>query len=158
MSPEDAEIIARADTGTGDLPRLLSTGMIIAMTAIILLRMILEMPLPSFKVLGAYAVALVAWISMLLYVRFRVKATAEEIKGKPFYLRVNGEGIAAGKFEDDLSYRALWDEIEVVEKGDRIYRITSPMGRLCLPRTALSSDERERLESLEAIIINRNWM
>ena len=120
--------------------------------------MILYMPFPSFRTLGAYAVALVAWILMIWYVEHRVRITRDELKGKPYFLRISETEIAAGKYEDDLSFRTTWNEIGKVEMGRWIYRITSPMGRLCLPKSALSAEERDRLESLPAGITEVNWM
>ena len=158
LSPEEAEVIAKADTGTGDLPRKLSFGMVIMFIAVILLRMIFDMPLPSMRTMGFYLVAVLAWIGIVVYSGIKVKQTAEELKGKAFYVKVTDEGIAAGKHQDDLSFHAMWNDIQIVEKGSLIYRITSPMGRLCLPRTALSSWEREKLESLDTILVNSNWM
>lgn len=158
LNTEEAEAVARADTGAGDLPRQLSTGMVVIMIFIILIRMILYMPFPSFRTLGAYAVALVAWILMIWYVKHRVRITRDELKGKPYFLRISETEIAAGKYEDNLSFRTTWNEIGKVEMGRWIYRITSPMGRLCLPKSALSAQERDRLESLPAGITEVNWM
>lgn len=158
LSSEEAEVIAKAETGIGDLPRQLSMGMVIMLMAVIILRIIMDLPLPSFRMLGAYMVAIVAWITLVSFSRVRISRTAEEMKNKPFYLKVSETGIFAGKFSDDFSYHSSWNDIQVVEKGTYIYRITSPMGRLCLPRTALSSVERDKLESLEAIQVEKKWM
>ena len=158
LSPDEAAAVAKAETGIGDLPRQMSFGLVLTVIAVILIRMIMDLPLPSFRMIGAYAVAFTAWIGLIIYSKFRVNQTAQELKDKPFYLRVSEEGLSAGKYRDDLSYRAAWNEIQMVESGSLIYRITSPMGRLCLPKTALSAEERGKLESLETVRIEKKWM
>lgn len=158
LSSEEAEIVAKAETGIGDLPRQLSMGMVIMLMAVIVLRMVLDLPLPSFRMLGAYTVAIVAWIVLVSFSRVRISRTTEELINRPFYLKVSETGLFAGKYKDDLSYHAMWSDIQMVERGTRIYRITSPMGRLYLPRTVLSAAEREKLESLETIQVEKKWM
>ena len=158
LSPEEALAVAKAETGIGNLPVQMSFALVVMVIAVILIRMIMDLPLPSFRMIGAYAVAFVAWTGLITYSKFKVRSTAEELNGKPYCLSVSEAGISAGKFRDDLSYRTQWNDIQIIEKGSVIYRITSPMGRLCLPRTALSSEEREKLESLEAVHVERSWM
>ena len=158
LSPEEAEAVAKAETGIGDLPRQMSMGLVIMLMAVIVLRIIMDMPLPSLKAIGAYVVALVAWVILVVHSRFKVKQAAEELKGKPYYLRVSEAEVAAGKYRDDLTYHAVWNDIQMIERGSLIYRITSPMGRLCLPKTALSYEEREKLETLGTIQVERKWM
>ena len=158
LSSEEAEAITKAETGIGDLPRHLSMGMVIMLMAVILLRMILDLPLPSFRMLGAYLVAIAAWLILVSFSGVRIRKTTEEIKNKPFFLKISEAEIFAGKYKDDYSYHVMWSDIQMVERGELIYRITSPMGRLCLPRTALTSAERDKLESLEAIQVEKKWM
>ena len=79
LSSEEAEIVAKAETGIGDLPRQLSMGMVIMLMAVIVLRMVLDLPLPSFRMLGAYTVAIVAWIILVSFSRVRISRTTEEL-------------------------------------------------------------------------------
>ena len=86
LSSEEAEIVAKAETGIGNLPRQLSMGMVIMLMAVIVLRMVLDLPLPSFRMLGAYTVAIVAWIILVSFSRVRINRTTEELINRPFYL------------------------------------------------------------------------
>ena len=79
LSPEEAEAVAKAETGIGDLPRQMSMGLVIMLMAVIVLRIIMDMPLPSLKAIGAYVVALVAWVILVVHSRFKVKQAAEEL-------------------------------------------------------------------------------
>ena len=154
----EAEAAARAELGTGDLPGRMTTGMMIILVILMIVRIALNLPLPSFRVLGSYMVAVAAWAALILFVSFRLRKMREEMTESRFYLQCTQEGIAAGRFPDEMLYRTAWEEIRMVEQGTHIYRITSPAGRLSIPKTALTAEERQRLDALDAEQKLVNWM
>lgn len=158
FSETEAEAAARAELGTGDLPGRMTMGMLIVLVILMIVRIALDLPLPSFRILGSYMVAVAAWAALMLFVTFRLRKLREELTGSRFYLKCTQEGIAAGRFPDEMTYRAAWEEIRMVEQGTHIYRITAPEGRLSIPKTALTVEERQNLDALGAEHKLVNWM
>lgn len=158
LNDREAEAVAKAEVGSGDLPEKLSSAMAVLLIAVLILRIALHMPIPQFRVLGAYLVALTAWVLTVLYINRRVKRTAEELNGRSFYLDMSENGIAVGKYRDETFFHAGWDEIRMVETGSLIYRFTAPIGRVCVPRQLFTAQEKEKIESLNVKSVRRSWM
>lgn len=159
FTKEEAEITARCEIGVGDLPRRLSVILASALAAVLLLRIILDMPLPSFATLGCYAAALAGWIIMLVYIRRRLGITSRDIASRTLYLYWGDEGAEMYEPAGDLRYHARFDEITAVERGDRVCRISAPMGRICFPLRLLDAGELKQLDGLEnAKHLRKDWM
>lgn len=158
FSSEEAESVSRAETGTGDLPEKMSVAMLVILILSVFLRMILDLPLPSVMALGGYAVAITGWLAMMAYVNHRKKTVRTELEKGQYYLFWSETGIGAGRYRDETFFQAGWQDIQVIEQGDRICRITAPAGRLCLPNRILTAEERAFLNGLAAEKIRVNWM
>ena len=158
FSPDEAEAVSRAETGSGDLPERMSGVMIVILIVSVLLRMVLDLPLPSVRTLGGYSVAVTGWLMLMFYVRHRKKAVRTELEKGQYYLFWSETGIGVGRYRDETFFQTEWQEIRVIEQGDRIFRITAPAGRLCLPNRILSAKERAFLNGLAAEKVRVNWM
>lgn len=159
FSEKEAEAAARCELGVGDLP-----GKAMFWAALILLvsigvRILTDMPLPSFRMLGMYGAAALAWVLFLIYIRIRLRDTARELRKRTLFLSEDESGFMVHEFSTELRYHARFKDITAVEKGEYICRITSPMGRICIPIRAMSSALRDTLDGLEgAQHITRDWM
>ena len=159
FTDEEAMIAARCELGVGDLPYRLSLMLAATVAVTAALRALRKMPLPSFSVLGCYVAALAAWILFLVYVDRRLKATAKDIGSRTLCLYWSEEGAELADYAGQSLYRTSFAEAEVIERGDRVCRITSPMGRICFPLRLLSASELQALDGLErAKHVRRNWM
>ena len=159
FTEEEAYITARCEIGVGDLPRKLSTVLAIAALFTAAVRLIMGLPLPSFAMLGCYAAALAAWVIMMVYIRWRLKVTAKDIASRDLYLYYGDDGVEMYEVTERLRYHAPFDDITAVERGDRVCRITAPMGRICFPLRLLSASELQKLDGLEkAGHLRRDWM
>ncbi len=159
FSEKEAEAAARCELGVGDLPRkaLFWAALIILLS--IGARILLDMPLPSLKMTGMYGAAVLAWALFLVYIRIRLRDTARELAKRTLYLTEEENGFTVHEFSTEMRYHARFEEITAVEKGEYICRITSPMGRICIPVRAMSSGFRDALDSLEgAQHMMRDWM
>ena len=160
FTDEEAAIVARCEIGVGDLPRRLYCWMAIALLFVFALRPALGMPLlPSFAVLGCYAAAAAAWIILMVYIDRRLKITARDIASRELYLYFGKDGVEMYEDTESLRYHAPFPDISLVERGDRVCRITAPMGRICFPLRLLSAEELRQLDGLEnAGHLRRDWM
>ena len=159
FSEKEAEAVARCELGVGDLPRkaLFWAALIILLT--IGARILLEMPLPSLRMTGMYGAVILAWTLFLVYIRIRLRDTARELAKRTLFFSEEGDGFTLHEFSTEMRYHARFDEITAIEKGEYICRITSPMGRVCLPVRVLSSGFRDTLDQLEgAQHMTREWM
>ena len=159
FSEKEAEAAARCELGVGDLPRktLFWAALIILLS--IGARILLDMPLPSLRMAGMYGAAALAWTLFLIYIRIRLRDTAREMGKRSLILTEEADGFTVHEFSTEMRYHARFDEITAVEKGEYICRITSPMGRICIPVSAMSSGFRDRLDALEgAQHTVREWM
>ena len=155
----EAKAVARCEVGTGDLPGKATFWLVFAVLISLGIRVIFELPLPSANMLGIYGATALLWILFLFYIRHRLHVTEEELKKRSLILVEEDEGFALYEFSTELRYHASYDEITSVEKGEHIYRISAPMGRICLPVRKIPSEFREKLDSLEgAKQIPRSWM
>ncbi|MBQ5341254.1 MAG: hypothetical protein J6W57_04535 [Oscillospiraceae bacterium] len=155
----EAKAVARCEVGTGDLPGKATFWLVFAVLVSLGIRVIFELPLPSANMLGIYGATALLWILFLFYIRHRLHVTEEELKKRSLILVEEDEGFALYEFSTELRYHAGYDEITSVEKGEHIYRISAPMGRICLPVRKIPSEFREKLDSLEgAKQIPRSWM
>ena len=156
---EEAKAAARCETGTGDMPEKATFWLALAVLVTLGARILLDLPLPQLNILGMYGATALLWILFLIYIRHRLKITAEELKKRELILVDDENGLALYEFSMELRYRAGYEEITSVEKGEHIYRITAPMGRICLPARKLPAELRDRLESLDsAQQVTRSWM
>jgi|GEM_PF-2139889 len=156
---EESEAAARCEVGTGDLPERASFWMVLVILLTIGARIMMDLPLPSLQMTGMYAAALLMWVLFLIYIKFRLRKTAEDLRKRELVLITSGEGFAVYEFSTDLRYHTAFSEITSVERGDHVYRITSPMGRICLPVRKLPAEFRDRLEQLpDAAHTARRWM
>lgn len=159
FSEKEAEAAARCELGVGDLPQksLFWAALIILLS--IGARILLEMPLPSLSMTGMYGAVILAWALFLIYIRIRLRDTARELSKRTLFLTEEENGFTVHEFSTEMRYHTRFDEITAVEKGEYICRITSPMGRICLPVSAMSSGFRDTLDSLEgAQHTMREWM
>ncbi|MBP1554890.1 MAG: hypothetical protein J6U30_02300 [Oscillospiraceae bacterium] len=155
----EAKAVARCEVGTGDLPGKATFWLVFAVLVSLGIRVIFDLPLPSVNMLGIYGATALLWILFLLYIRHRLHVTEEELKKRSLILVEEDEGFALYEFSTELRYHAGYDEITSVEKGEHIYRISAPMGRICLPVRKIPSEFRVKLDSLEgAKQIPRSWM
>ena len=155
----EAKAVARCEVGTGDLPGKATFWLVFAVLVSLGIRVIFDLPLPSVNMLGIYGATALLWILFLFYIRHRLHVTEEELKKRSLILVEEDEGFALYEFSTELRYHAGYDEITSVEKGEHIYRISAPMGRICLPVRKIPSEFREKLDSLEgAKQIPRSWM
>ncbi|MBQ5342140.1 MAG: hypothetical protein J6Z24_01580 [Oscillospiraceae bacterium] len=155
----EAKAVARCEVGTGDLPGKATFWLVFAVLVSLGIRVIFDLPLPSVNMLGIYGATALLWILFLFYIRHRLHVTEEELKKRSLILVEEDEGFALYEFSTELRYHAGYDEITSVEKGEHIYRISAPMGRICLPVRKIPSEFRVKLDSLEgAKQIPRSWM
>ena len=155
----EAKAVARCEVGTGDLPGKATFWLVFAVLVSLGIRVIFDLPLPSVNMLGIYGATALLWILFLLYIRHRLRVTDEELKKRSLILVEEDEGFALYEFSTELRYHAGYDEITSVEKGEHIYRISAPMGRICLPVRKIPSEFKVKLDSLEgAKQIPRSWM
>ena len=155
----EAKAVARCEVGTGDLPGKATFWLVFAVLVSLGIRVIFDLPLPSVNMLGIYGATARLWILFLLYIRHRLRVTDEELKKRSLILVEEDEGFALYEFSTELRYHAGYDEITSVEKGEHIYRISAPMGRICLPVRKIPSEFKVKLDSLEgAKQIPRSWM
>jgi hypothetical protein len=155
----EAKAVARCEVGTGDLPGKATFWLVFAVLVSLGIRVIFDLPLPSVYMLGIYGATALLWILFLFYIRHRLHVTEEELKKRSLILVEEDEGFALYEFSTELRYHAGYDEITSVEKGEHIYRISAPMGRICLPVRKIPSEFRVKLDSLEgAKQIPRSWM
>ena len=132
FTDREAGIVARCELGVGDLPRRLSL------------------------MLGA---AVTAWVVFLVYLDRRLKLTAGDIASRTLGLYWSGEGMELYDYAGQLRYRAEFSQVETVERGDLVCRISSPMGKVCVPLRLLSASELQALDGLEqARHVRRSWM
>ena len=156
---DEAKAVARCEVGVGDLPGKATFWIVFAVLLSVGAGIILELPLPSANMLGIYGATALLWILFMIYIRHRLRVTEEELKKRTLILVEETGGFALYEFSTELRYHAGYEEITAVEKGDHIYRISAPMGRICLPVRKIPSEFRDRLESLkDARQIPRNWM
>ena len=156
---DEAKAVARCEVGTGDLPGKTTFWLVFAVLISLGIRVLFDLPLPSVNMLGIYGATALLWILFLFYIRHRLHVTEEELKKRSLILVEEDEGFALYEFSTELRYHAGYDEITSVEKGEHIYRISAPMGRICLPVRKIPSEFREKLDSLErAKQIPRSWM
>ena len=159
FSEKEAEATARCELGVGDLPRKTLFWAALILLVSIGVRIIMDLPLPSFRMMGMYGAAALVWVLFLSYIRIRLRDTAAELRKRTLFLTEEEDGLTVHEFSTELRYHTRFSEITAVEKGEYIFRITSPMGRICIPVSAMSSSLRERLEGLEgAQHITRDWM
>ena len=159
FSEKEAEAAARCELGVGDLPRKMLFWAALILLLSVGVRILLDIPLPSLRMLGMYGAAVLTWVLFLSYIRIRLRDTAREMGKRTLYLTEEEDGLTIHEFSTELRYHTRFSEITTVEKGEYICRITSPMGRICIPVSAMSSSLRERLDSLEgAQHITRDWM
>ena len=155
----EAKAVARCEVGTRDLPGKATFWLVFAVLVSLGIRVIFDLPLPSVNMLGIYGATALLWILFLFYIRHRLHVTEEELKKRSLILVEEDEGFALYEFSTELRYHAGYDEITSVEKGEHIYRISAPMGRICLPVRKIPSEFRVKLDSLEgAKQIPRSWM
>ena len=155
----EAKAVARCEVGTGDLPGKATFWLVFAVLVSLGIRVIFDLPLPSVNMLGIYGATALLWILFLFYIRHRLHVTEEELKKRSLILVEEDEGFALYEFSSELRYHAGYDEITSVEKGEHIYRISAPMGRIGLPVRKIPSEFRVKLDSLEgAKQIPRSWM
>ncbi len=159
FTDREAGIVARCELGVGDLPRRLSLMLGATAAATVALRAARKMPLPSFALLGCYAAAVTAWVVFLVYLDRRLKLTAADVASRTLGLYWSGEGMELYDYAGQLRYRAEFPQVETVERGDLVCRISSPMGRVCVPLRLLSASELQALDGLEqAKHTRRSWM
>ena len=159
FSKEEAEAAARCETGIGDLPSVAAFWIALIVLLSIAVRIIFDIPLPPMRVIGMYGVTALLWILFSIYIRHRIRITAAAIMKRYLHLVTEEERFSVYEFADEIRYHADYNEIATVEKGEYIYRITAPIGRICIPVRAMPSEMKERLESLEsAEHITRRWM
>ena len=159
FSEKEAEAAARCEVGTGDLPEKTAFWMALAILLSLGVRLIFELPLPPFSMIGIYGAVALVWILFMIYIRSRIKATAKDIAGRTLFLHIEEDGFAVYEFSTELRYCTLNRDITEVEKGEYIYRITSPMGRICLPLREMPAEFRDRLEQLEGAAHSvKSWM
>ncbi len=159
FTEEEAMITARCEIGVGDLPRRLSLILAAATLAVFGLRLAKKMPLPSFSMMGCYAAAAAAWIIMLVYIKKRLSMTARDIASRTLYLYYGEDGAELYEVTERFRYHAPFGDITAVERGDKVCRITAPMGRICFPLRLLSASQLQKLDGLEnAKHIRRDWM
>lgn len=156
---DEAKAVARCEVGVGDLPGRATFWLVFAVLISVGAGVIFELPLPSVNMLGIYGATVLLWILFLFYIRHRLRVTEEDLKKRTLILVEEDSGFALYEFSTELRFHAGYDEITAVEKGDRIYRISAPMGRVCLPVRKIPAEFRDRIDSLkDAQQITRNWM
>lgn len=156
---EEAAAVAKCEVGTGDLPEKTAFWIILAVLLTIGIRIVLELPVPPLNVLGMYGATLLLWILFMIYIRHRLRVTAEDIRKRSLILVTEEEGFSVYEFSTDLRYHARFEEITSVERGEHIYRISAPVGRICIPVRTAPAALRDRLETLEkAEHLERRWM
>ena len=156
---KEAEAVARCETGVGDLPSKAAFWIILMILITISIRIIFELPLPPMSMMGMYGATLLLWILFSVYIRHRIRVTAEDLKKRTLYLVWEEEGFSVYEFSSELRYHTAYEEIASVEKGEQIYRITSPMGRICIPVRTAPAEFRDMIEKRENVqIITRRWM
>ena len=159
FSGEEAEAAARCETGVGDLPSAAAFWMVLIILLSLGVRVIFDLPLPPLSTIGLYGATALLWILFSVYIRHRIRVTAEDIKRRYLHLVTEKEGFSVYEFEREIRYHAAYSEISAVEKGDHIYRITAPIGRICIPLKDVPEEMKARLETLEgAQHITRRWM
>lgn len=159
FSREEAEAAARCETGIGDLPSVAAFWIALVMLLSIAARILFDIPLPATGLLGMYGVTALLWILFSVYIRHRIRITAAAIIKRYLHLVTEEERFSVYEFADEIRYHAAYSEIAAVEKGEYIYRITAPIGRICIPVRVVPSEMKERLETLEnAEHITRRWM
>lgn len=154
----EAEIVARCETGAGDLPRTMTVWFACGIVAVALLRIIRNMPLPTLQMLGCYAAAITAWVLFTVFINYRIRQTAAELKKRILILYFGDDGIELYEYTTELRYHCRFEDIELVERGDSICRVTSRTGRICLPLRLLSAEEIRKLDASTERNIRRDWM
>ena len=143
----------------GDLPSRTVFWVILTALFSIGIRVVADMPVPSLSVLGMYGATLLLWVLFMVYIKHRLSVTARDIENRTLYLLTEEDGISVYEFSTELRYHTAFEEITEVERGDLIYRISAPMGRICIPVRSSPAELRDRLESLEgAVPTARRWM
>ena len=154
-----AGLVASCEPAVGALPRRPSLPLRATAAATVALRAASKMPLPSFALLGCYAPAVTAWVVFLVYLDRRLKLTAADVASRTLGLYWSGEGMELYDYAGQLRYRAEFSQVETVERGDLVCRISSTMGKVCVPLRLLSASELQALDGLEqARHVRRSWM
>lgn len=156
---EEAKAVARCEVGVGDLPGRATFWLVLAVLVSLGIRILFDLPLPSMNMLGLYGATALLWILFLIYIRHRLRVTEEELKKRTLILVQEETGFALYEFSTELRFHTGYEEITSVEKGEHIYRISAPMGRVCLPVKKMPAEFRDRIDSLsEAENTPRSWM
>ena len=156
---EESMILARCELGVGDLPRTASMALTAVFICSAAMRVFMKMSFPSVSVLGVYGVCLSGWILFIIYINRRLKLTAEETAKRRFHVSIAENEIALYEYDSELVFKTGISEIETIEYGSVMYRISSPGGRVCMPKRIFSKEEDNMLENLKsARRIHRYWM
>ena len=159
FTEKEAEAAARCELGIGDMPRTMSMILTAAVVLTVAVRIAKKMPLPSFRLMACYGACLAAWIFFLILTNRRLKRTAEDIRARDLYFSFDDIGLYLRDENSKRRFACSLDEVQAVEKGELICRVSCPAGRFCFP-LRLADDLRMReLDSLQtASHITRSWM
>ncbi len=147
FSETEAKITAKWEIGVRDYVTPLTVLLFALIGLVEVVRAATKTPLPPLSFYIADGVAVLIFILALYYIGDRVNRTAADIQKRILTVdfRQEEQRLAVIEAGGRVVYRALFSDIDRVDAGPHVVRLSGRPGAICLPRAQLPGEWLQQL-------------